>query len=326
MDFFGKTFEELKDWAPLIHPDDRERVLALWRCSLETGQPVDVEQRVLRADGVYRWVHSRGLALRDTEGHIVRWYYLITEIDDSKKMAEALQSAQARLSRATQIATVAELSASIAHEINQPLAAVVANGEACESWLSTDPPNLERARLAVQRIIRDGNSAAEVVQQTRALFKQEAPSKVPLDMNEVIGEVLRLVSNEVLRKGIGIETDLEDNLPGTSADRVQMQQLLVNLVHNAIEAMEGTTGRPKLLFLRSRQNGAATMLIEIRDYGCGLEDPERIFEPFFTTKEKGMGMGLSICHSIIEAHEGQLWANSIRDEGTTFSFTLPIIR
>jgi signal transduction histidine kinase len=192
-------------------------------------------------------------------------------------------------------------------------------------WLSTDPPNLERARLAVQRIVRDGNAAAEVIQRIRALFKQALPNKALLDMNDVIAEVIRLASNEIQRKKIRIETDLALDLPVTSADRVQMQQLMINLVQNAIESMETVADRPKLLTLHSRRSDAGTILIEVCDHGNGLENADRVFEPFFTTKEKGMGMGLSISRSIVDAHEGSLWARQNEHQGTTFSFSIPVL-
>jgi len=321
----SEPFSPIWYWREMMHPDDFDSTLPIWTNCLRTGDSYNVEFRLRRSDGAFRWFQIWGEPFRDQSGRIVNWYGINVDIDDSRKMADALRTTQARLARATQIATVAELSASIAHEINQPLAAVVANGDACESWLSTEPPNLERARLAVQRIIRDGNAAAEVIQRIRSLFKQTTPSKVALDMNEVIGEVLRLLANEVQRKKIVVETDLNPNLPKTLADRVQMQQLMVNLANNAIDAMEGMIDRPKSLILRSRRNGPDTILIEVCDHGSGLADVERVFEPFFTTKDKGMGMGLSICCSIIDVHEGTLWAQQNENEGTTFSFTLPIL-
>jgi PAS domain S-box-containing protein len=325
--YAGRTLEELLEckWITLIHPDDFETTRLSWRHALETGEPHEITHRIRRGDGEYHWFQTLAEPLRDRENRITQWYGLNIDIDDSKKMAEALRATQTRLSRATQIATVAELSASIAHEINQPLGAVVANGDACEMWLSSDPPNLERARLAVQRIVRDGNAAAEVIHRIRALFKQVVPSKAVLEMNDVIAEVIRLASNETQRKGISIESDLVLDLPRTSADRVQMQQLMINLVQNAIESMEGVTGRPKSLILRSRRSDPGAILIEVCDHGTGLENAERVFEPFFTTKEKGMGMGLSICRSIVDAHEGSLWATRNEDQGTTFSFTIPAV-
>jgi PAS domain S-box-containing protein len=325
--YSGRTLDELLEckWMTLIHPDDAETTRVSWRHALETGEPHEITHRIRRDDGEYHWFQTLAEPLRDRENRITQWYGLNIDIDESRKMAEALRTTQARLSRAAQLATVAELSASIAHEINQPLGAVVANGDACEMWLSTDPPNLDRARLAVQRIVRDGNAAAEVIHRIRALFKQALPNKAVLDMNEVIAEVIRLASNEIQRKKVRIETDLALDLPVTSADRVQMQQLMINLVQNAIESMETVADRPKLLTLRSRRSDAETILIEVCDHGSGLDNADRVFEPFFTTKEKGMGMGLSISRSIVDAHEGSLWATQNEGQGTTFSFTIPVL-
>ncbi|WP_158790822.1 PAS domain-containing protein [Granulicella sp. L60] len=325
--YTGRTLEELLEfkWVTLVHPDDVETTIGSWRHVLETGEPLEITHRMRRADGVYRWIQTLAEPLRDRENRITQWYGLNIEIDESRRMAEMLRATQARLTRATQIATVAELSASIAHEINQPLAAVVANGEACEMWLSIDPPNLERARLAVQRIVRDGNASAAVIQRIRALFKQEIANKAPLDMNEVIHEVLRLVSNEVQRKRVNVRMELSLEVPMTLADRVQMQQLMINLVNNGIEAMDGVAYGTKQLILRSRSDDLNSILIEVCDYGSGLVDVERVFEPFFTTKEKGMGMGLSICRSIIEAHGGSIWVTRNKDQGATFSFRLPVL-
>jgi PAS domain S-box-containing protein len=325
--YAGRTLDALLEfkWMALIHPDDAETTRMSWRHALETGEPHEITHRIRRDDGEYHWFQTLAEPLRDRENRITQWYGLNIDIDESRKMAEALRATQTRLSRAAQLATVAELSASIAHEINQPLGAVVANGDACEMWLSTVPPNLERARLAVQRIVRDGNAAAEVIHRIRALFKQALPNKAVLDMNDVIAEVIRLASNEIQRKKIKIETDLAIDLPLTSADRVQMQQLMINLVQNAIEAMETVVDHPKLLTLRSRRSDAETILIEVCDHGSGLENADRVFEPFLTTKEKGMGMGLSISRSIVDAHEGSLWATQNKDQGTTFSFTIPVL-
>jgi PAS domain S-box-containing protein len=313
----------VSQWAGMMHLDDFAPTLPVWINALETGQSYDVEFRLRRADGVYRWFRIRGEPLRDENGRIVNWYGVNMDIHDSKLAEESLRDTQAKLSRAMQIATVAELSASIAHEINQPLAAIVANAHACQDWLSTKPPTLERVRLAVDRIIRDGNSAAEVVRHIRALFRHAAPIKDLVDINELITVALWLMSYETRRAKVSIETDLETDLPLTLADRVQIQQVIVNLVQNAIEAMEEVINRPRLLSIRSRRQGR-DIVIEIRDQGSGLESAEKVFEPFFTTKEKGMGMGLAICRSIVEAHDGRLSATRNETEGATFSFTLPI--
>ena len=244
---------------------------------------------------------------------------------DSLIREETLRTMRARLEHATQLATVAELSAAIAHEVNQPLSAVVSDASACLRWLRADPPNLERVRLSAERIVRDANSAAEVVNGVRALFKQSAPSMVPLNINEVIEEVRQLVLEEVSGGNISIETDLQRDLPRTLVDRVQLQQVLVNLVRNGIEAMEATSHVPKLLSVRSRREGNDYLCVEVCDRGSGLQDPENAFRPFFTTKKNGMGMGLAICRSIIEAHHGRLWVTPNEGWGATFCFSLPVL-
>jgi signal transduction histidine kinase len=201
---------------------------------------------------------------------------------------------------------------------------VVTNSHACQRWLSADPPNLPRARATAERIIRDANSAAEVVARIRALFKQTASSRTSLDLNEAIAEVCQLMSDDVTAKNISVEAELEKDLPSIVADRVQVQQVLVNLIRNGIDAMESTTDGSRSLLIRSRRDGSNTALVEVRDHGSGVEDTDKIFEPFFTTKEDGMGMGLAICRSIVEAHNGRLWAMNNEPRGTTLSFTLPL--
>ena len=193
----------------------------------------------------------------------------------------------------------------------------------CQTWLSHDPPNLERAQATLERIIRDGHSAAEVVRRIRALFKEAAPVKAPLDINQIVAEVLRVLSDELRDNSIVVETELAVDLPRIAGDHVQIQQTLINLVHNATEAMAVLTDRPKSLVVRSRREGD-DLLIEVRDFGVGIKDPTLVFEPFFTTKESGMGMGLSISRSIVEAHGGRIWATANEDAGTTISFTLPL--
>jgi PAS domain S-box-containing protein len=323
LSLFGKTLDELQDWSPLVHPDDRARVVSTWLRSLETGQPLEFESRVLCADGIYHWFHSRGQPVRGNDGRIIRWNNLHTDINERKEMEEVLRNTQTRLSRATQIATGSELSASIAHEINQPLAAVVTNGHACLRWLSAQPPNLVKAREAAERIIRDGKEAGEVASRIRALFKRAALEKVALDLNQIIDEVIRLLAAETTKRRIVVETDMENGLPHVMGDRVQLQQLVFNLLLNGIEAMDSVSDRPGKLFVRSRQREPGAILVEIRDYGIGLKNSSKVFDAFFTTKENGMGMGLAICRSIVESHNGHLWAESSEGPGTTFFFEIP---
>ncbi len=246
------------------------------------------------------------------------------EITDRKRAEEALRSSQERLSRAIQTATVGEFAAAIAHEVNQPLAAVITNGQACLRWLAAQPPGIAKAQEAAERIVRDSKEAGEVVRRIRALFKQAATEKIELDVNELIGEVLHLLTGETARKSVAVETDLGRDLAPVAGDRVQLQQLVFNLLLNAIEAMDQVVDRPKILFIGSKQPSPETILVEVRDCGPGIREPDKIFEAFFTTKENGMGMGLAICRSIIDAHRGRLWAASGEGVGASFSFTLPV--
>jgi len=245
-------------------------------------------------------------------------------IETKRRSEEALRTIQERLSRATRFATVAELAASIAHEVSQPLSAVVANGQACLQWLSANPPNVTNAQVAAERIVRDGKDAGEVVRHMRALFKKTAPEEADLDINDVIDEVRRLIHKETVEKRIAIETDLDKRLPSVPGDRVQLQQVIFNLLLNGIEAMETVVDGPRKLLIRSRLQGTDAIVVEIRDYGTGLADSEKVYEAFYTTKEKGMGMGLSICRSIVEAHGGRLGTVPSQGPGTTFFFTLPL--
>ena len=321
VDYTGQELEQT-GWH-VFHPDDRNSHWQKFRHALESGEPWEDTFRLRRADGEYRWFHERSEPLLDRSGRVVCWYFVSVDVNDNREMEEALRSTRRKLSAAMQIATVAEMSASIAHEINQPLASVVTNAHACQTWLSHDPPNLERAQATLERIIRDGHSAAEVVRRIRALFKEAAPVKAPLDINQIVAEVLRVLSDELRDNSIVVETELAVDLPRIVGDHVQIQQTLINLVHNATEAMAVLIARPKSLVVRSRREGDH-LLVEVRDFGVGIKDPTLVFEPFFTTKESGMGMGLSISRSIVEAHGGRIWATANEDAGTTISFTLPL--
>jgi len=311
-------------WKNLLHPDDVEPTAQAWSRSVATGQPLEVQCRYRRSDGVYRWFQALGQAAADSEGGVARWYGLLIDIDDRKNMEEALRSNQAQLSRAMRTATVGEFAAAIAHEVNQPLAAVVTNGQACLRWLAAQPPGMAKAQEAAERIVRDGKEAGEVVRRIRALFRQAAVERLELDLNEVILEVLHLLNGETTRKSVAVETDLGQDLAPVAGDRVQLQQLFFNLRLNGIEAMDSVADRPRKLFISSKRPTPETVVVEVRDSGTGLKEPDRVFEPFFTTKDNGMGMGLAICRSIIDAHHGRLWAASAEGSGTTFSISLPV--
>jgi C4-dicarboxylate-specific signal transduction histidine kinase len=219
-----------------------------------------------------------------------------------------------------------ELAASIAHEVTQPLTGIVTNGNACLHWLATAPPNVEKARTTVERIIRDSNLASEVIHNVRTLVKKAPPHREPVALNELIHRTLNLASGEIMRQQVELQTVLEDDLPHVLGDRVQLQQLLLNLILNAVEAMSSVTGRERVLTVRSEWREAPeTVAIAVRDSGVGLDPQrtERLFDAFFTTKPEGMGMGLSICRTIIAAHGGRLSNGNNADHGATFEFTLP---
>jgi PAS domain S-box-containing protein len=310
-------------WTRFLHPNDVDPTMQAWSNAVATGRPHEIQCRLRRSDGQYRWFHMLGEAARDGQGAIARWYGLLLDIDDRIRIGETLRSTEARLSRATQIATAGEMSASIAHEINQPLAAVVASGHACRRFLSAEPPNVAGALEAAESIVRDGKDAADVIRRVRALFKRAAVETTMLNVNDVIGEVLRLLAGEIAKRRVSVETELATDLPLVPGDRVQLQQLTSNLLLNGMEAMDSVDDRSRKLSIRSRWKDAGTVLVEITDSGVGLENPEKAFEAFVTTKENGMGMGLTICRSIIEAHQGRLWVASTPGPGATLCFTLP---
>jgi C4-dicarboxylate-specific signal transduction histidine kinase len=240
---------------------------------------------------------------------------------------EALRKAQMELAHVTRVTTLGELTASISHEVNQPLAAVVNAAAACRRWLDGDTPNLDEARLAVDWITKEGNRASEVIRRgVRALANKTDIEKAPLDIDDVVREVIALVQRELTSHGVSLRTELAPTLPRILADRVQLQQVIINLVMNGIEAMQSVTDRPRELVIRSRQDETQQMLVGVTDCGVGFsaENADRLFNAFFTTKSSGMGMGLSICRSIMEAHGGRLWATANVPHGATFQFTLPV--
>lgn len=304
-----------------VHPDDLAGVLEDYGRSLATGAPYQRRHRLRRFDGTYRWVETRAAPMRQADGTIVQWNVICLDIDGEVQAQQALRLAQERVAQAAQAASLAELSASIAHEVNQPLAAVVANSHACQRWLIADPPNLERARRTVERITRDANAAAQIVGRIRALFRQSAELRTSTTFDAVIAEARSLLADEAARRGVRVEVDVAAGLPPVAIDRVQIQQVLVNLVRNAMEAMDDAAD--KSIRITIRRDGDA-IRTAVADRGPGVAEPDRIFAPFFTTKPHGMGMGLAICRSVVEAHGGQLWAEAGEPTGATFVFTLPV--
>jgi len=247
------------------------------------------------------------------------------QILERQRAEEALQKAQAELAHVSRLMTLGELTASISHEVNQPIAAVVTNGQVCLRLLALETPRPEDVRTTVERMVRDAHRASEVIQRIRALAKRTEPQMVSLDINDVIREAILLVQREVLSHGVSLQTELASALPPVLGDRIQLQQVVINLLINGVEAMAPVTDRPRDMLIRSQQPEAGQVLVAVQDTGIGIdsETAERLFSAFFTTKPSGMGMGLSISRSIIRAHGGRLWVSPNPDHGAAFQFTVP---
>jgi C4-dicarboxylate-specific signal transduction histidine kinase len=250
---------------------------------------------------------------------------LLNQMAEQRRTEEALQVARTELARVVRITTIGELAASIAHEVNQPLAAVVANADACVAWLARDNPDLVEARAAAERTTQGATRASEVIGRIRSLINKTAPERARVQINEIIGEVVALAHRQASKNEVSVETDLAPDLPPILGDRIQLQQVILNLMLNGVEAMTGVRDRSRRLRIRSQMQDAHQVRVSVEDSGIGVK-PEimgRLFEPFFTTRSQGIGMGLPISRSIIEAHGGRLWAESTVNQGSVFQFTLP---
>jgi PAS domain S-box-containing protein len=290
-----------------------------------TGRCDSYEKEFIRKDGSRVPVLIGGAAFEETRTQAVAF---VVDLSERKRAEEALQRTQAELAHITRVTTLGELAASIAHEVNQPLAAIVADATASLNWLAAAPPDLDRVRDALDAIVTDGHRAAEVIQRIRQLARKSAPRKDRLDVNSIVRDVEPLVQAELRRHEVALTLDLASGLPPVLGDRVQLQQVLLNLVMNGIEAMAAVTDRPRELLIRSHPHEEAQVLVAVQDTGVGIDpnDVDQLFSAFFTTKPAGMGMGLSISRSIVEAHGGRLWATPNAGHGATFHFALPAIR
>ena len=452
LEFFDKPLEEVRRWTAngMTHPDDLASFIDAFAASVRTGEPYEVETRLLRFDGEYRWFQIRGLPLRDGNGIILRWYGLLTDIDDRKRTEEelrrseafladaqrvsrtgsfawvlgsgavtwseetyriygfepgvrvtldlirsrihpdnlaafqrvvdtaqmegsdfnyksrlimadqstkyvrvvahnernrdgelelrgavrdvtasrlaeeALSKARSDLARVTRITSLGLLTASIAHEVNQPLAGIITNANACLHLLDNEPPNIEVAKQTARRTIRDGNRAADVIARLRALFSKNPAAIGPVDLNEAVREVIVLSRGDIQRGGLVLRSDLANNLQQVAGDRVQLQQVILNLIRNASEAMSGVSDRQRRLLIRTEPDNESVRF-SIEDAGIGfVDDAERAFEAFYSTKIDGMGIGLSVSKSIVESHKGKLWAFPNDGPGVTVCFSIPI--
>ena len=306
-------------WEKTIHSDDLHRITERWRESQTTGEPLDYEARLRRgSDGVYRWFLIRAVPVRDKHGKILKWCGAATDIED-RKYAEQLQ---ADLTHASRVSTMGELVASISHELAQPLTVTTAHAKASLRWLQRDPPDLTEVRKGTERIVEAGTLASEIINRLRSLYKKSSPKRELVAINEVIGEMVGMLGSEARRHGVSVDTDLKDGLPMIVADRVQIQQVLMNLMLNGIEVTKDTGG---IVRVKSQLGEDGQIEISVDDTGPGLPlgNADQIFDAFFTTKPQGSGMGLAISKSIVESHGGRIWANGDGGRGATFHVTLP---
>jgi len=335
LEFAGQTLEFVRShpeaWMTAVHPEDREMAAKILWEGVHSGQDFAFETRSLRAqDGTFRWHLQQAVVLRNSEGKVLKFVGTTTDIDRQKRTEEALRQAQAELAHVTRVTTMGELAASIAHEVNQPITGVVVNGNVCLRWLSRikeDSIELKEAREAIQKNIRDANRAAEIISRIRTLFKKAEPAKEPLDLNDAIHEILLLAKSEVNKHRIALRLELDDDLPQTLGDKVQLQQVILNLVLNGIDAMSKVEDRSRDLIIRTQRSDEGMVRATVRDSGVGLDSSsmENVFDAFHTTKPGGLGMGLSISRSIIENHQGRLWVTSHEGLGASFHFTLPAV-
>jgi len=321
---FGYSSAEIIDGISLrfIVPSYLHDEAIASRTKLAQGESVSMETVRRCKNGSV--VHVSEIAIPVAiDGKSTSHYYIFRDISENKRAAEALERAHAELVHLARVTTIGELVTSIAHEVNQPIAAVVTNGNAAMRWLGQQPPNLNETRESLGNIVRDATRAGEVIQRIRTLVQKGTPQMGPLAVNEVIRSVLHLLDAEIRRADVRVRMELEE-LPEAIADRVQLQQVMLNLIINAIDAMKSIPKRPGVLIIRTRRDGEF-ILVQVHDEGIGLtsDQTERMFDPFFTTKPDGVGMGLTISRSIIDAHGGRLWATS-GDSGTVLNFTLTI--
>ena len=333
IDFANRNWEEYSGfssektagsgWEAAVHPADLKRHVEKWHASAATGETFESEVRFRRTDGEYRWFLARAVPLRDARGNILKWYGTSTDIEDRKRAEEERERLQADLAHVNRVSMMGELAASLSHELKQPITATVTNAKTSIRWLKREQPDLDEACEASARIVEDGKRAADIIDRLRSLYKKAPPQRELVDVNEVIREMVVLLRGEAHRYGVSIRTDLADGLPKITADRVQLQQVLMNLMLNAIEAMKETGG---VLTLTSLLDQEGRVLISVSDTGVGLpaEKADEIFNAFFTTKAQGSGMGLAISRNIVESHGGRLWATANDGRGATFHFSLPV--
>jgi len=328
LDYSGLSGEEImgEGWRKLLHPEDVDRAVQLWTSCLATGDAYRAEVRTLHsADFTYRWCITSALPLLDEQGRILKWFGTIVDMHDWKQSQEELRKTQSELAHVTRVMTMGQLTASIAHEVNQPLSGIMTNAGTCLRMLDNDPPNIDGARETARRTIRDGKRASDVITRLRDLFRKKDATVESVDLNDATREVIALSLSELQGNSIVVQHEFDESLPAVKGDRIQIQQVILNLLHNASDAMRDVHDRPRQLLIKTETDDSENVQLTVRDTGIGFSAnaANRIFESFYTTKDDGMGIGLSISRSIIDAHRGRLWATANDGPGCSFTFSIP---
>lgn len=311
--------------ATRIHPQDMPLLYEMIERARGPGSDLDYEYRLQMPDRSVKYLHLVAHATRDKDGQL-EYIGAIQDVTQRRLTEEALGKIRSELAHVARVTALGALTASIAHEVNQPLSGIITNASTCLRMLGTDPPNIEGAVETTRRTIRDGHRASDVITRLRALFGKKDPAAEPVDLNEAAREVIALASGELQRSRVMLRPELADDLPLVNGDRVQLQQVILNLLRNAADAMSGVEDRPRRLVIRTQRHEDDCVRLTVQDAGVGFapEVAERLFDAFYTTKSDGMGIGLSVSRSIIERHRGGLWAAPNDDgPGATFWFSIP---
>jgi C4-dicarboxylate-specific signal transduction histidine kinase len=286
----------------------------------------EYEHRLLMPDNSIKYLHLVAHATRDKDGQL-EYIGAVQDVTQRRLAEEALSKAQSELTHVARVTSLGVLTASIAHEVNQPLSGIITNASTCLRMLASDPPNVEGARETARRTIRDGKRASDVITRLRALFRKKDFAAEAVDLNETIREVLALSSGKLRGDRVMLRSELAEGLPAVAGDRVQLQQVILNLLLNASDAMSTVEDRPRLLVIKTEEDGSDCVRVSMQDAGVGFQAQslEKLFDAFYTTKGEGMGIGLSVSRSIIESHRGRLWATPNDGPGATFLFTIPCL-
>jgi PAS domain S-box-containing protein len=327
LDFTGRTLEqELGDgWTEGVHPDDFDRCLEIYTNAFNARREFTAEYRLRRFDGKYCWILDRGVPRSEAKGHFLGYIGCAIDITERKRgELEAVQQ-RAELAHIARVSTMGELAASLAHELNQPLTAILSNAQAAQRFLALKPPDLEELHEILKDIVQDDSRAGEIIRRMRALVKKDELEFALLDLGNVVSDVVLLTHSDATLHNIRVLLEIKPDLPAVRGDKVQLQQVLLNLLLNAFDAVRNSPENERSVAVEADRDGASMLKIAVHDSGIGLTGDEiaKIFQPFYSTKRDGLGMGLSICRSIVEAHGGRLWAENNFDRGATFYFTLP---